>query len=112
TELVGDPEVECDRLRVTDVKVSIRLGREAGHDLGNPALRTSAATISRMKSLRRGVSGPSALAALLIVSKRLVRTPEQRHAAREGEREETESGAFNQALEEVGTCSSLTSGGS
>src|SRR5438309_8654041 len=30
TELVGDPEVECDRLRVTDVKVSIRLGREAG----------------------------------------------------------------------------------
>src|SRR5439155_26917193 len=38
TELLGDREVECDRLRVADVEVSVRLGREAGHDLRDPAL--------------------------------------------------------------------------
>jgi hypothetical protein len=38
TELLGDPEVERDRLGVADVEVSVRLGREAGHDLRDPAL--------------------------------------------------------------------------
>src|SRR6266851_5217988 len=37
-ELLGDPEVERDRLRVANVEVSVRLGREAGHDLRDPAL--------------------------------------------------------------------------
>ena len=37
-ELLGDPEVERDRLGVADVEVSVRLGREAGHDLRDPAL--------------------------------------------------------------------------
>ena len=37
-ELLGDPEVERDRLGVAEVEVSVRLGREARHDLRNPAL--------------------------------------------------------------------------
>ncbi len=37
-ELLGDPEVERDRLGVADVEVAVRLGREAGHDLRDPAL--------------------------------------------------------------------------
>src|SRR5947208_17156212 len=37
-ELLRDPEVERDRLRVADVEVSVRLGREAAHDLRDPAL--------------------------------------------------------------------------
>src|SRR5262249_13338762 len=37
-ELLGNPEVERDRLGVTDVEVPVRLGREAGHDLRDPAL--------------------------------------------------------------------------
>src|SRR5206468_4033362 len=37
-ELLGDPEVERDRLGMTDVEVSVRLGREAGHDLRDSAL--------------------------------------------------------------------------
>ena len=37
-ELLGDPEVQRDRLRVADVQVAVRLGREAGHDLRDPAL--------------------------------------------------------------------------
>ena len=37
-ELLGDPEVERDRLGVADVEVSVRLGREARHDLRDPAL--------------------------------------------------------------------------
>src|SRR5205823_11142523 len=35
--LLGDPEVERDRLWVADVEVSVRLGREAGHDVRDPA---------------------------------------------------------------------------
>ena len=34
----GDPEVERDRLRVADVEVAVRLGREARDDLRDPAL--------------------------------------------------------------------------
>src|SRR5213080_2838825 len=37
-ELLSDPEVERDRLGVTDMEVSVRLGREACHDLRDPAL--------------------------------------------------------------------------
>ena len=37
-ELLRDPEVERDRLGVTDVEVSVRLGREACDDLRDPAL--------------------------------------------------------------------------
>jgi hypothetical protein len=37
-ELAGDPEVEADRLRVADVKVAIRFGREARDDRLVPAL--------------------------------------------------------------------------
>ena len=37
-ELLRDAEVERDRLRVADVEVAVRLGREAGHDLRDPAL--------------------------------------------------------------------------
>jgi hypothetical protein len=36
-ELLRDPEVERDRLRVADVEVSVRLRREAGHDFRDPA---------------------------------------------------------------------------
>src|SRR5580693_7441048 len=37
-ELLGDPEVERDRLGVAEVEVSVRLGREARHDLRDSAL--------------------------------------------------------------------------
>src|SRR5262249_23076526 len=37
-ELLRDPEVERDCLGVPDVEVSVRLGREAGHDLRDPPL--------------------------------------------------------------------------
>src|SRR4051812_37548635 len=37
-EFPGDPEVERNRLWVADVEVSVRLGREARHDLRDPAL--------------------------------------------------------------------------
>src|SRR5215203_5013574 len=36
-ELLGDPEVERDRLGVTDMEVAVRLGRKAGDDLRDPA---------------------------------------------------------------------------
>src|SRR5512146_1586531 len=38
-ELLGDPEVEADRLGVTDVQVAVRLGREAGDRGGDAARR-------------------------------------------------------------------------
>src|SRR5581483_3472026 len=37
-ELLGDPEAERDRLGVAEVEVSVRLGREARHDLWDSAL--------------------------------------------------------------------------
>ena len=37
-ELLGNPEVERDRLGVAEVEVSVRLGREARHDLRDSAL--------------------------------------------------------------------------
>src|SRR5579864_3104276 len=37
-EVLGDPEVERDRPGVAEVKVSVRLGREARHDLRDSAL--------------------------------------------------------------------------
>ena len=37
-ELLGDPEAERDRLGVAEVEVSVRLGREARHDLRDSAL--------------------------------------------------------------------------
>src|SRR4029077_7829111 len=37
-ELLGDPEVERDRLGVAEVEVSVRLGRGARHDLRDSAL--------------------------------------------------------------------------
>ena len=37
-ELLGNAEVEADRLGVTDVQVAIRLGRKARHDRRVPAL--------------------------------------------------------------------------
>ena len=37
-ELLGDPEVERDRLGVAEVEVSVRLRREARHDLRDSAL--------------------------------------------------------------------------
>jgi hypothetical protein len=37
-DLLRDPEVERDRLRVADVEVAVRLGREARSDLRDPAL--------------------------------------------------------------------------
>jgi hypothetical protein len=56
-ELLGDAEVEADRLGVPDVEVAVGLGREARDDgLVRPS-RRSAATISRMKSLRSGEDG-------------------------------------------------------
>src|SRR5215203_3157052 len=36
-ELLGDPEVERDRLGMADVEVTVRLGREARHDRRDPA---------------------------------------------------------------------------
>src|SRR5262249_12948291 len=36
--LLGDPEVERDRLGVTDMEVAVRLGREGGYDLRDAAV--------------------------------------------------------------------------
>ncbi len=37
TELIGDAEVQADRLRVSDVEIAVRLGREASHNRLVPA---------------------------------------------------------------------------
>jgi hypothetical protein len=73
-ELLGDPEVERDRLRVADVEVAVRLGGKRVTTFETLPSRTSAATISRMKSLRSGVAGLSPLAPLLLISKRVVQS--------------------------------------
>ncbi len=51
-ELLGDAEVETDRLGVPDVQVAVGLGRKArDHTAAGDAAATSLATISRMKSV-------------------------------------------------------------
>ena len=57
-ELLGDAEVQADRLGVPDVEVAVGLGREARDDrlVRGPRAR-SAATMSRMKSVRSGEAG-------------------------------------------------------
>src|SRR5262245_42634558 len=57
-ELSGDPEVERDRLGVPDMEVAVRLGREAGHNLGDPALAQVGSNdlADEIASLRSGCS--------------------------------------------------------
>src|SRR5829696_2897560 len=39
TEFLGDPEVEADRLSVTDMQIPVRLRRKPGYDLRMPPRR-------------------------------------------------------------------------
>jgi hypothetical protein len=60
-ELLGNPKVQADRFGVANVQIAVRLRREAVTISAWRPAATSAAMISRMKSLRAGVGGICAL---------------------------------------------------
>ena len=61
-ELLGDAEIEADRLGVADVQIAVRLRRKAGHHARRGAWRRGRpATMSRMKSRPASAAAVSAV---------------------------------------------------